>query len=103
MTVKKIGYWNIALTSRHRRKQRHLIIRRDRMIHADIFEIDRDLHHAAVGERGLVGGAQGLQPVEELADGVDAWRRRELFARFAELAAKPGEIKQLHQPTSPKG
>src|SRR5690348_10308552 len=103
--ISKSASWTriIRSASRHRREQGDLIRGGDRVVGPDIFEIDRDLHHAAISEHGLVGRPPRLEPVEQLADRGDARRRRELLARLAELAAKPGEIEQLHQPTSPKG
>src|ERR1041385_805236 len=73
------------------------------MIERGIVLVDRNLDSATIGERRLVGRTQRLQPVQQLAHIAHIGGRRQLLTRFAELAAQPGEIKQLHRPTSLKG
>src|SRR5215510_9977185 len=60
------------LAARHRGEQRHFITRFYRMVGADIFLVDGDAYHRAVGERrGMLGAALG-KPVQQGADRAHA-------------------------------
>src|SRR5690349_9109794 len=102
-TSKSSAWTRINSAPRYRWKQGDLVARLHRMIEGGVILVDRNFDRAAVGECRLMGRAQRLQPVQQFADIAYIGRRRQLLARFAELAAQPGEVKQLHRPTSLKG
>src|SRR5262245_11630054 len=73
---------------------------RDRRVMAHMLVIDRGADHFGAGKGVFELRPAALEPIDQLGDGGDALRQRDVLRGDAGLLLHPGEIEETH-PASP--
>src|ERR1700761_424409 len=84
------------LSAGHRRKERDLAGAGDARIGTHMSLVDRRTDHFRILERIGIAFAARSKPSDEIPDGRDIVRGRDIFLRQTDALAHPGKIAKLH-------